>query len=392
LDRELCRIGLISGIRNRHGNNAPPTQQRGSTTIDDIYVTQNIMIDKAGFLPFGEGPGDHHGLFIDINLQNLVGGDFHKIHRQQARRLLSHNVKVSEKFNTLFQEHLNRNHEDERISALTAIPPHTFNDKHEKEYEKLDRLQVDAFRYANKRCRRLRFGAAPYAPEAAQYEGEKANLFTLIIRRKLGCHVSSNTIRKISQKCGVNDPFSLGIEEAKRLRALAWKEYKRLKPNSRSIRDKCMEQKFDDSNVENDEQKAELLQKMRRREELRDAHSKIKRARKKFHSAGTQQLTIPADDGQSIIHINDKEEMESLLMKFNKEKYQGANDTPFMKSPLVGLVGMLAETKYADDILKGEAILPSELDQGTLDFLRALKIPDSILCEGAINPDIDIIS
>ena len=99
---ESWKIGLRSGIRTRHGNNPPPTQHKGSTPIDDIYVTQNVMIDKAGYLPFGDGPGDHRGLYVDINLQNLVGGDFHKIHRQQARRLISSNARVSEKFNALF--------------------------------------------------------------------------------------------------------------------------------------------------------------------------------------------------------------------------------------------------------------------------------------------------
>lgn len=35
-DTALRRIGLISGIRNRHGNNPPPTQHRESVPIDDI--------------------------------------------------------------------------------------------------------------------------------------------------------------------------------------------------------------------------------------------------------------------------------------------------------------------------------------------------------------------
>ena len=79
-DRELRQIDLHSEIRTRHGNTPPPTQQKGSFPIDDIYVSGNVLIDKAGYMPFGDGPGDHRGLYIDVNLQNLVGGEFHKIH------------------------------------------------------------------------------------------------------------------------------------------------------------------------------------------------------------------------------------------------------------------------------------------------------------------------
>ena len=193
------------------------------------------MISKAGYLPFGQGPGDHRGLFVDINLQNLVGGDFHKIHRQQARRLISHDSRVTERFDLLFQQQLDRNSVSERIAYLSTIPKHKFTQKHEKEYEKLDRLQMCAFQYANKRCRKLRFGEVAFAPAAAQLVGRKAHLGTLVIRRKSGCPVSSSTIKRLGEKCEILHPLKMSVEEAKTLRANAWKEYNRLKPNRGSI-------------------------------------------------------------------------------------------------------------------------------------------------------------
>lgn len=389
-DRGLRQLGLHSGIRTRHGNSPPPTHQKGSAPIDDIYVTRNIMIDKAGYMPFGDGPGDHRCLYVDVNLQNLVGGDFHKIHRQQARRLISSNTKVCDRFNALFQCQLDRNHVCERIERLRRLSHLPFTATQAKEYEVLDKLQVDAFAYANKRCRKLRMGETHYSPKEIQIEGRRAHLCTLILRKRAGCLVSSKTINRIGKVCGIREPMKMTNSEAKTLRAESWKKYNDLKPNSRVIRDEWMARKIDDEQIEGEDEKVKLLQQMRNREELRDAHKKIKFARDKIHSAGTQQLTIDSEIDGTTRHIIDKEEIELELMRFNKAKYQGANDTPFMKSPLFELVGLKGDTAYADEILKGTALLPSELDQSTLDFLEALKIPEAVLLEGAISPDIEL--
>lgn len=69
---------------------------------------------------------------------------------------------------------------------------------------------------------------------------------------------------------------------------------------------------------------------MKQNEELKDAYTKIKRARKKMFSAGTPQLTVQSPNEEGRRYLNDKDEIESILMEFNKDNYQGANDTPFM--------------------------------------------------------------
>ena len=389
-DRELRQLGLHSGIRTRHGNTPPPTMHKGSVPIDDIYVSRNVMIGKSGYLPFGDGPGDHRGIYIDVDLQNLVGGDYHKIHRQQARRLISSNTRVVNKFNSIFQAQLDHNHVCERIERLRLQSYLPFTAAHAEEYEKLDRLQVHAFNHANKRCRKLRMGEVAFAPEEIQLEGRKAHLCTLILRKRAGCLVSAKTINRLGKKCGTPSPLKMPNDEAKNLRAQSWKQYRTLKRNGRTIRDNWTERKVNDANCDDDDEKTRLLQQMRRKEELRDAHKKIKLARNKVHTAGTQQLVVESIEDGSTRHIIDKEEIEHELMKFNKAKYQGANDTPFMQPPLIDLVGLQGDTPYADEILKGTAVLPSDLSSDTIEFLMAVKIPDAVMLEGAINPDIEL--
>ena len=103
------------------------------------------------------------------------------------------------------------------------------------EYEKLDNIQQNAYRYADKRCRKIRAGEIQYEPDKIQHYGIIIRLCTLIIRKKCDCKVSSRIITRLAKKVDIKDPFNLSIEEAKELRKIARKEYMRNKPNSREL-------------------------------------------------------------------------------------------------------------------------------------------------------------
>ena len=57
LTQMLEEVGLVSPFRSKFGNKLPPTFHLGSAPIDDIFVSRDIPIAKAGFGAFGDGPG-----------------------------------------------------------------------------------------------------------------------------------------------------------------------------------------------------------------------------------------------------------------------------------------------------------------------------------------------
>ena len=69
------RIGLKDLIlENLKDNEDPPsTYQRGSTTIDAILFASGFDVQQAGYLPFGEGVGDHKALFVDVIITSTLG-------------------------------------------------------------------------------------------------------------------------------------------------------------------------------------------------------------------------------------------------------------------------------------------------------------------------------
>lgn len=118
LSKEFENLGLKSAIRSKHGNFCPATQHKESDPIDDIFISPGIRVKKAGYLPFGDGPGDHRAIYVDLCQDNLFGGEFHKIHRLPARRLISTNEKVVTRFNELFNKKLKEHNVHERMEKL----------------------------------------------------------------------------------------------------------------------------------------------------------------------------------------------------------------------------------------------------------------------------------
>ena len=61
-------LDLKEAILDKHWvvHGTQPTYQRGSDPIDGIFVSANIKAQAAGYLPFGEGPSDHRGIWVKV--------------------------------------------------------------------------------------------------------------------------------------------------------------------------------------------------------------------------------------------------------------------------------------------------------------------------------------
>ena len=52
LSAALEKIGMVKVITQQHGQEGPPTYERGSIPIDGIYVSQTLMGAKCGYESF----------------------------------------------------------------------------------------------------------------------------------------------------------------------------------------------------------------------------------------------------------------------------------------------------------------------------------------------------
>lgn len=379
LSRAFEELGLRSAVRSRHGHMCPATQHRGSEPIDDIFISADIKVKKSGYMEFGDGPGDHRGIFADICQDSLFGGEFHKIHRIPARRLVCTNIQVVERFNKLFAEKLTLHNVPERLEKLRLRSHRLFTVDDAAEYEKLDNIQVNAYRFAEKRCRKLKAGEIQFEPEKIQHYGIIIRLCTLLIRRKCNCKVSLSILRRLAKKEKIKDPLQYSVDEAKTMRKHARQEYMKAKPNSRELRSRWLEKLADSIAAKFGEAKVKILSRLRQREDLRDAHRKVKWARGKGASTGTDRVTITDQHGRT---------QEMILMNTNKNKFTQANETPFNQAPLKDVVGARGITHDSDLILLGQYVTPPDIHPGARDFISAVQMNNEVLASGPIPVDI----
>ena len=79
--------GLQEAITYVHGNDPPATYHRGKDSIDGIFVSRNFLGIQGGYLEYGDAPGDHRGIWVDIPHTTLLGHKMPNVPPKQIRHL-----------------------------------------------------------------------------------------------------------------------------------------------------------------------------------------------------------------------------------------------------------------------------------------------------------------
>lgn len=91
-------FGLKEAVTELHPGTPPPTYHRGSEPIDGIFVSKELSPSRSGYLDFGELPGDHRGIWIDIPNIQVLGYKMKDIIKAKARRLKLDDPRVINKY------------------------------------------------------------------------------------------------------------------------------------------------------------------------------------------------------------------------------------------------------------------------------------------------------
>ena len=92
------------------------------------------------------------------------------------------------------------------------------------------------------KCRKLKTGEVPYAPENVQKYGKEIRLWSMVIAKKSGKHVSTWLLAQRPYEIGSNEYMRQPIEEMK-LRASTWKKYNIAKPIAREKRSEFLQKR-----------------------------------------------------------------------------------------------------------------------------------------------------
>ena len=185
-------LGLKEAVTSLHEGRAPATYQRGNCPINGIFISEDMIPSKAGYLGFGEVPGDHRGIWVDIPNTEMLGYNSNDIAAPKARRLKLEDPRVVKKYLKTLDQLFRDKKVYIRLKKLYALSQQTGIDKTNLkiEYDKLDSLREACMQQAEKKCRKFKRGGVLWSPRLQ--EAQDTILFwTLIRKKRRKCMVST---------------------------------------------------------------------------------------------------------------------------------------------------------------------------------------------------------
>ena len=167
LSYEYNLIDPICNIYNRKDNILPPTSLTGRVPIDSIFVSPQLQnITRGGWINIEGQKGDHRSLYIDIPIIDLLGENPFHILRNSAKRLICDQPKIISKYNTELNQQLKLQKTFKKFNFLyMKIKEGTISDEYAIILlNEIDNSITNSVRYAEKRCRKLKYGSDPYIP------------------------------------------------------------------------------------------------------------------------------------------------------------------------------------------------------------------------------------
>jgi hypothetical protein len=373
----LAKVSMREIITEDREKEAEGTHHKGSKPIDGIFVSNTIKMRKGGYLPFGEFPSDHRGIWADFEFTNVFGFKMQDIIAPKARRLKSDDVRVRKKFQKRYKQYIKENQLDRKLYSLQqtiTTPPSKDN---EQKFNKIMEQRKQGLQIADKYCRKLKMGGVPYSGKYKRSVSRIA-VWKAVITKHKGCKFSMSKLRRLEKDAEIENSLHTNIDRAKEELNKAYKEYWKIKKEGRKHRVEYLEGKVRDIAIEGDGDENNIYRTLLTREAQRILARRIKTTLRKFNGGGVTNIEVRNEDKGEWEIISRKEEVEKECMKENEKKYRQTESTPLMVNPLRQEIGFLGNTRAADKILEGTYNVNTDNKKYTQELLNEMKAVDNM--------------
>ena len=112
---------------------------------------------KAGWLPFGDGVGNHRILFVDINSEIVLNKDKHEIIPIRARRLQLKKENSVKKYLELIEQQYCKHNLLQRLNGLRSKTGRYTTIDMIKEIKEIDKIRTSIVLKGERQCRKKRW-------------------------------------------------------------------------------------------------------------------------------------------------------------------------------------------------------------------------------------------
>ena len=397
LHRVLKQCGLKPLIQSRHPNESPPATFDGNhqrLTIEEIWGTEDIEINRAGFMPFDDqtvsAPSDgHRMLWIEVNNDSILGKEAPHSHKFQdpskfpsidprCRKSFGKQARKGHLKKDLFKAKTNLTRLVKKFKNGTLKNVSSFKKKYSERFDSLQSATYEDKLNAGKIIKNIKAGKRHWSPK---YKNAvlPVEFWRRIMRWKLGRNSSREKMKELAKELTINwhDARNVSKDEAIK----KWKDARNYYYGTKHLHErwrKEFQNSLIDALAEEEKVSRDIIKKrMKREEQQRVLGGKSKRLRGKGFSPPVFRAISTNEHGEMVEH-NDQESMIPVIAESNCRRQQQCRGTPFMTSPLVDIFGHLANKDPAHQVIEGTFEIPEEIDPAVAELIRSLKMPDSI--------------
>ena len=364
-------FGLEEAITGTHPGRAPATYQRGSVPIDGIYVSPGLMPLKAGYLPFGAVPGDHRGIWVDLDRRDVYGYDMSEVPLARARRLQLRDPRTIRRYCEILHKYLKKRNAYSRAADLRRSINGPLNEAQIALYEELDSIRELGMKLAERKCRKLKMGGRKWSP-ILQAARDTIKLWTMVRRKLRKCKVSVRTIIRLGKKLNIRT-INADLESSKVKLDEAYQNYKNLRVQHEELHKTYREKLAQARAAEGNTKAVSEIKSIMHREKQRKTARRVKRALKKTVGMGTTKVHVVNNGVTS--EITNKEEMETAILQENHSKFhQTEGWCPLLNGQLARDLGLMGDGPKVPDVLNGTYRCPPGTSVYTKKWLEHMCI------------------
>ena len=377
----MSERGLKEAITYRHGQSPPPTYHRGQHSIDGIFVSSNLLGIKGGYLEFGDAPGDHRGIWIDVPQATVMGYRIPEIPSNPIRRLQVKDPRSRKKYQSIAHSLFIRKGIYGRLLDLRDTAKENCSTQWIRKFNELDAEMEEHMLFAETKSRRIKVGGKKFS-DKLQKARSTIHVWKLVKQRLQGCRINTRTIIRARRKAGIRNS-KVSLREATELLDKAFTHYKIIRKqdekHSITFREKLAEDRAKEGNMT----AATALRQMNQQEKQRKDARRIKATLRRNTNCGTTRIQVRV--GSKVKDITKKREMEKLIMDENEKKYhQTEKSCPLLQGQRLEDIGLLGDGPEVENILNGTYQQPPDISPATKLWLDNLFIPNRDTLEAVL--------
>jgi hypothetical protein len=157
MNAAVAKFGLVDSVSYHHGTDGEvPTHSRSNNRLDYVLCTHAIApsIWRCGVLPFNSvACSDHRGVFIDVDIDEFLGGDPPALMSIALRGIRSQSPKACIQCIEETEQHMSEHKVCERIASLEALTIlHGLTDHLQKKWEGVHSARLAANSNSRNAC------------------------------------------------------------------------------------------------------------------------------------------------------------------------------------------------------------------------------------------------